>query len=370
MEFDPKTYGDQPLSQRTQHGLAMDRYSNHYFAYLSTALWNAKEATALGNPIPLIDPAMLYRTQRKLSWHTKRRVNAKIADLDNIHKQMIELLKPVLLDVFLGTQPTARDWKRLSGKDEKQTRRTEEMYQHVVRRSDNAHVLLREQDGTITAYPQKFDRGGNSDGRFKEITTEYSSPGAGHENFDLRMFADWAYVRRERRFWRDAVQILSRLLEDSRIRSKKQWLIYHIVNNDIALHVIFDNISVECESRWLTNLGKESQLEICSGMPLPYDFTKDNAKKAVREHERFVADFEKEIPDNLEKYAISPPKMRKRVYDLIIESAMILKPLTGESVYATNIRRHNPETWLHCPADEWEIICAALATSSLSKNGG
>ena len=75
-----------------------------------------------------------------------------------------------------------------------------------------------------------------------------------------------AYVMRERRFWKDAVRVLSRWLEGGgRIRRQKEWLLYHIVNNDVGLHVLFDNLSVECESRWLETPDTRSAGEICNG---------------------------------------------------------------------------------------------------------
>ena len=157
---------------------------------------------------------------------------------------------------------------------------------------------------------------------------------------DQRVFADDAYARRQRKFWQDGIRVLSKLLEEGyRVRKGQDWILYHIVNNDIALHVIFGNLSFVCESRWFGNLSENAQREIGFahanvydedafrelGLLIPYAFSLDHAKKAVIEHESFVADFRKEMPDNLQRFMISQPKMKNRVHDMIIEAAAALK---------------------------------------------
>ena len=380
--FEAGTYEDQPFSQRVQHGLAVDRRGNHSMAHFFNDAWESMKSTEAGHPRPLIKPGMMYKCYRRF-WNTKRSVNAKIADLVNPHKQMIELFRPILLDLLLDRQPTAKDWKGMSDKNEKQVRRTEEYYPHIVGRlKDDVKLLLRNRDGTFSAYPKKIVRKGNGGDRIKEITTAYSSPPVYPTIFDQRVFADDAYARRQRKFWHDAIRILSTLWEEGhKVRSGQYWLMYHIVNNDIALHIIFDNLSLECESRWFENLSEDAQREIYYahskvydenafmelGLPLPYDFSLDHAKKAVREHESFVAAFREEIPDNLQRFMISQPKMKNRVYDLIIEAAAALKSHTAESAWAASARQLCPQTWLLHFADDWELVCAALASSSLSQ---
>ena len=380
--FEDETYEDQPFSQRVQHGLAVDRRSNHFGAHFFNDAWESMKSTEAGHPRPLIKPGMMYKYYRRF-WNTKRSVNAKIADLVNPHKQMIELFRPILLDLLLDCQPTAKDWKGMSDKNEKQVRRTEEYYPHIVGRlKGGAKLLLRNRDGTFSAYPKKIVRKGNDGDRIKEITTAYSSPPVYPTIFDQRVFADDAYARRQRKFWNDAIRILSTLWEEGhKVRSSQYWLMYHIVNNDIALHIIFDNLSLECESRWFENLSEDAQREIYYahskvydenafrelGLPLPYAFSLDHAKKAMREHESFVTAFRKEIPDSLQRFMISQPKMKSRVYDLIIEAAAALKPHTAESAWAASARQLCPQTWLLHFADDWELVCTALASSSLSQ---
>ena len=381
--FEARTYEDQPYSQRVQHGLAVDRQRNHFTAYMFKDMVENTKCAEEGRSGPLIKPDMMYGYYHSF-WNTKRTVNAKIADLVNIHKQMIELFKPILLDLLVDRQPTAKDWKRLSDKNEKQVRRTEEDYPHIVGQlKGGVELRLRNKDGTVSVYPRRIVRKGNGDDRTKEITTAYSSPPLYATSFDQRVFADDAYARRQRKFWQDGIRVLSKLLEEGyRVRKGQDWILYHIVNNDIALHVIFGNLSFVCESRWFGNLSENAQREICLahanvydedafrelGLPIPYAFSLDHAKKAVIEHESFVADFRKEMPDNLQRFMISQPKMKNRVHDMIIEAAAALKPYTDEPAWAANARRLCPQTWLLHFADDWELVCAALASSSLSSS--
>ena len=378
--FEAGTYEDQPYSQRVEHGLTVDRSRDNYEAYSSMNFF----AMMAGKmpPAPLFYPITQYRMRRRGDWNTKRWANARMADLTNVSKQMVELFTPILLDMLSEDPPTAKGWKKVSEKGEKQVRRTEGYYQHmVVHQNGGARLMLRDKDGIISTYPKRIVRNDIGDSRVAEIATAYSYPTVGGTFFDPRVFADEAYVRRERRFWKDAVRVLSRWLEGgSRIRRQKEWLLYHIVNNDIGLHVLFDNLSVECESRWLKTLDTRSAGEICNGslrisdekgswrvggtVPDPYD--QDNAEKAVQEHELFVADFEKEVPNNLLQFMIPQDKMRKRIRDLIIEAAAALRPHTTESAWAANVRRLCPQTWLLYFADDWELVCTALASSSLS----
>ena len=381
--FEARTYEDQPYSQRVQHGLTVDRQRNHFNAYIFNDMAENMKCAEDGRCRPLIKPSVMYGYYRRF-WNTKRTVNAKIADLVNIHKQMIELFRPILLDLLLDRQPTAKDWKRLSDKNEKQVRRVEEDYPHIVGQlKGGVKLLLRNEDGTVSVYPKRIVRKRNDDDRIKEITTAYSSPPLYATSFDQRVFADDAYVRRQRKFWQDGIRVLSKLLEEGyRVRKGQDWILHHIVNNDIALHVIFDNLSLECESRWLENLSENALREIFfahanvydedafreSELPIPYAFLLDHAKKAVIEHESFVADFRKEMPDNLQKFMISQPKMKNRVHDMIIEAAAALKPYTDESAWAANARRLCPQTRLLHFADGWELVCAALASSGLSSS--
>lgn len=379
IQFDHDTYEEQSFSQRVKHGLTVDRHhaNSRSYLHMHSMPWNMLAE----KPVPVF-PIMQYRTRRRHDWNTKRWAYTRIADLANVHKQMLELLNPVLHDMLSDVQPTAVHWKKMSNKGEKQVRRTEKYYQHMVGRP-GGRVMIKNRDGGIDIYPQRIVRKGSEDARVREITTPYSSPDVDGTFFDSRVFADKAYVKRQRIFWKAAVHTLSKWLKGGgRIRRNKEWLLYHIVNNDIASHVLFDNLSEECESHWLSTLDLKPLMEICNGSigitdenepviqigTVPEPFAQNDAEMAVTEHEKFVADFGKKVPDNLQRYMIPQPKMRKRIRDLIIESAVALKPFSGESDWAAAVRQCSSlRTGYCCIVPDWELVCAALTSSSLSK---
>ena len=373
--FEAGTYGDQPYGQRVEQGLTIDRGSNNSNACYDMILFAMRAGKMPRNRLSLLSGS-LYRLRRKNDWNTKRWANAQMAKRTNAGKHMINLFTPILLDTLSDDPPTARDWKSVSEKGEKQIRRTEEYYPHVVSKPNGGmRLILWEKDGGISAYPKRIVRDDVCDSRVAEIVTPYSRPTVSGASFDPRVFADEAYVRRERGFWKDALRVLSRWLEGGgRMRPQKGWLPYHIVNNDIGLHVLFDNLSVEYESRLLKALGAKPQAEFCNGsirifgedmylggtVPDPYSL--DNAKKAVEEHESFLADFEKGVPENLQHFMIPQDKMRERIRDLILEAAVELKPHRVEPAKVFDLRRLCPRT---ASADEWDLVCMALASSSL-----
>lgn len=97
------------------------------------------------------------------------------------------------------------------------------------------------------------------------------------------------------------------------------WLVYHVVNNDIALHVLFDDLSTEYESRWYKHLPPEEKIQIAGipGIPSdPYFFTRDDAKNGISEFKKFIREFEDvQIPSTLSKYKISTPAMKRRILE-------------------------------------------------------
>ena len=262
---DPATgYEDQSLSERIRHGLTVDRRAGNSMSWFAGQMW---KAMASKDSSSLFGSATVYRHSRGLHWWTKRRANAKLAGKTRIHKQMLMGWHAVMLDLLADRQPTVKDWNKVTGKDDRQTRRAREYMPHVVHNSDNMpRIELIEQDGTSTFIPPKDARKSSGDGRVRNITTNYSLPRAGRSDFDLKAFTDPAYVARQRKFWEGALKGLSKWMEGGNaIRKDDEWLVHHMVNNDIAMHVLFDNLSLECEARWFEGLGAETQFGITGG---------------------------------------------------------------------------------------------------------
>ena len=257
-------YEDQDLAERVRHGLKVDRQASNFMSWFTGQMWKAMGSK---NSSLLFDSATPYRYSRGLHWWTKRQANAKLAGKTNIHKQMLMGWYAVMLDLLADHQPTVKDWKMVTGKDDRQTRREREYLSHVVHNYDGIFRLkLRNPDGTSTFIPPKDARKSSGDKRVRKITTNYSLPRTGRHGFDLKAFTDPAYIIRQRTFWEDALKGLSRWMEGGNaVRKDNEWLVRHMVNNDIAMHVIFDNLSLECETRWFEGLNAETQFEVIGG---------------------------------------------------------------------------------------------------------
>ncbi len=414
-------YEDQPFAERLRHALTVSRRREHAWASTTRLMWES--LSKRDSATILDDPTLPYRNSR-MHWHVRRSINARLAGMTNMHKQIMEAWKPVLLDLLSHSQPTAKDWKELTEKGEKQTRRIEEYYPHMVTQMDGlGRFVLGNQDGTQTVLPKKIKRESDDDKRTKKITTPYSSPGWITGGFDMRAFADEPYLKRQRRFWLDTLAILSGWLgKGHKIRPEKEWLVRHIVNNDMALHVLFDDISTECECRWFENLagkagsqpafkrnarrgalrcrtarvyimeGMDAQVYVMQQSPdakqaglhrsgqimvtpemyvlnvigmvkleppgmaemrcmadgamgiihAPDVFTMNDADGAVAELEEFAENFmDDTIPDGLATYMIPGTKMRERVCDAALESALALMNSEYEGC--------------------WDMVCSALA---------
>lgn len=257
-------YEDQNLAERIRHGLTVDRQASNSMSWFTGRMW---KAMASKNSSLLFDSATPYRYSRGLHWWTKRQANAKLAGKANIHKQMLMDWYAVMLDLLADRQPTVKDWKMLTGKDDRQTRRAREYLPYMVHNYNKiSRLKLRNPDGTSTFIPPKDARESPGDKRVQRITTNYSLPLTGRHGFDLKAFSDPAYIVRQRKFWEDALKGLSKWREGGNtIRKGDEWLVRHMVNNDIAMHVIFDNISLECETRWFEGLSAETQFEVAGG---------------------------------------------------------------------------------------------------------
>ena len=414
-------YADQLFAERLRHALTVSRRREHAWASITHLMW---ESQSKRDPSTILDnPTLFYRSSR-MHWHIKRSINARLVGMTNMHKQIMEVWKPVLLDLLSHPQPTAKDWKELTEKGEKQTRRIEEYYPHMVTQMDNLGcIVLQNQDGTQTVLPKKITRKSGNDKRTKKITTLYSSPRLNTGGFAMRIFADESYLKRQRQFWMNTLAILSGWLSKGhKIRPEKEWLVHHIVNNDMALHVLFDDISTECECRWFENLarkvgsqppfkrnarrgelrcrtarvyimeGTDAQVYVMQQSPdakqadlhhsgqivvtpemyvlnvmgmvkleppgmaamrcmdegamgiihAPDVFTMNDAEGAVAELEDFAKNFGVDImPDGLAPYMIPSTKMRERIYDTALESALALLNSEYEGC--------------------WNMVCSALA---------
>ena len=268
-----KKYGDQPLSERVQDGLRVDRRADNRFRYFTRELSKLMEAGK--RSLPLSDPHMDYTLSRNWSWQTRRQANRRLEDNKQVRSQMNRLWEIVMLDLLGDGQPSVKRWKKQSGHDDRLTRRTRGYYPHMIGDMSIVEKVVGGKDGTRTI-PVSAVREQPKDERIKPLSTAYSSRNAFPGSFDLRVFADAAYIRRQKRFWKDALEALSKWRDGNEVHPDSEWLIYHIVNNDIAMHVLFDNLSTECESRWFKGLRGRTKYEVAGRIKtewetLPYD---------------------------------------------------------------------------------------------------
>lgn len=330
-----KEYENMSFEKRLGLGLSGDRDVENFFAGLFPSVIKSKSTKDPTIFLEYVESTM-YRTSRNVnSWHTKRQVNAKLVNLDRAHEHIINLSRPVLLDLLKQVQPTAKDWKELStiNQDdsadkskihEKSTRRTEEYYPHIVGELTGPSLTMRNEDGSVDEYPKRPNREDKSknDKTLKNIATNYSLPPY-RGMLDAKDFVDVNYLIRQKRFWKDMLSILSEILDtQGPIRKEMEWLVYHIVNNDIASHVLFDDLSTEYESRWFKQQTPEVKIQV-AGVPgiqsTPYFFTRTDAKKGIVELGKFTKEFQDTMmPPILEKYKISSDIMKKRIKEFAI----------------------------------------------------
>ena len=257
-------YEDQDLSERMRRGPTVDRHNNIVSFYITGSLWKAGRSD---HPGPPPDPGrFLYRASCNLLWQTRRQANARLANKTNTHKQMMMVCRSASMpDLLADSQPTVSDWTSVTGKGDRQTRRARGYTPHmVVHDLDQiTELVVYRQDGTCSATPLKPVRESPKDERVQRITTPYSSPGAPRGEFDLKVFADHAYVKRQARFWEDALRDLSGWIGNgSATYPDSEWPVCHIVNNDMAMHVIFDNLSFVCEVNWFEKLSDKARYEV------------------------------------------------------------------------------------------------------------
>lgn len=255
-------YEGQNLSERMRRGLKVDRHNSIVNSYIADSLGKVRESD---DPGPPPDPGRFYYgASRNRLWQTRRQANARLADKTNTHKQMLMCWGAVMLDLLADHQPIVNDWVSVVGKGDRQTRRTKKYTPNLVHDLDQiAKWVVYKQDGTRSATPLKPVRESPKDERVQRITTPYSSPGEIRAEFDLEVFADHAYIRRQGRFWEDALECLAEWVgKGSAIRPDSEWLVRHIVNNDIAMHVLFDNLSFVFEVKWFEGLSDKTRHEV------------------------------------------------------------------------------------------------------------
>ena len=264
-------YDIQDLPTRMRHGLKVDRRANNAWSCISDLLWKMKET---GDASLIPNPAMRYDISRNRLWQTRRLANARLVGKTRIHKRIMTGWHAIMLDLLADRQPTIKDWSMLAEGD-RQTRRVREYHPHLVRSMDGMTYELTHGPDGVTKTPLKTVREGTKDGRCQQITTSYSSPAILRDDFDLRTFADCSYMVRQGQFWEDALKGLSRWMESGNaIRRDGEWLVRHMVNNDIAMHVIFDNISREVEMRWFEGLGDGAKYEIAGRLNTEWEMVR------------------------------------------------------------------------------------------------
>lgn len=255
---------------------------------------------------------------------------------------MIDLSRPILLDLLMTVQPTVKDWQDLSVVnkdpitnenvytpiDARSTQRVMEYYPRIVFKFTGHQPLwLRNEDGSHDKYPKWPIRKDQStyDERLQSIATPYCLP-AYLGKLDTMVFTDVNYLVRLKKYWQDMLVILSEImLKKGPIGPEMEWIVYHIVNNDVALYILFDNLSLEYELRWFQSelLLPETKIQII-GIPgvdesEPYFFTKNDAREGMSELQKFIKEFDDvQMPPILEQYKVSTKIMKRRMRELAI----------------------------------------------------
>ncbi len=283
----------------------------------------------------------MFRMQRLLdNFHLKRRINAKIVDSSTVNEHMVRLAEFIFLDMLMSRTPTAKDLKSISRRvssdgdshmprAEKSVRRIVDYYPNITNLRPLFYLILRNKDGSYSRYPNLPNRENpkKSDRRLKDFMTPYSFPQAGIARLDTKCYVDANYLVRLERFWKDMLNLVTQVLENyGPIRKEMDWLVYHIVNNDIGLHILFDNLSTECEARWLLRkLPPDARMRLLQPFPYiydPYVPTKLDMARGVSKLKGFIREFEEvRIPPALQPYKVQPRIMRHRVYELSLYAA-------------------------------------------------
>ena len=99
------------FDDRVTHGLRMDRsFFNHnqisdLITMQSSDIRDMRKTNV----------SLCYRPLRRInSWSLKKRINSMLVNNKTVSKRMIDLSRPILLDILMPVKPTIKDWTNLS----------------------------------------------------------------------------------------------------------------------------------------------------------------------------------------------------------------------------------------------------------------
>lgn len=334
-----ENYESQKLNQRVQQGLKIDRSAQNSLDQFFLNMFNLKNNKDL-NAFSEMNREMIFRTNRSVNNKFVREINEKIVDSPLVHDQLVELAKPVMLDLLMSVKPTKKNLKQIpitsnsqnesskkSFPHDKSVRRSFAYFPNVLGESPGIRIRYRNPDGTFEEFPKIPNRDDQTedDHTQKNIFTNYSLEQI-RGSFNTQNYLDPNYLIRLKKFWKSMLRLLEEILAThGPLRKDMDWFVYHVINNDIGLHVLFDNLSMECESRWVKRLNVENEFQM-AGIPFfadnPTWFDPINVRKALCELATFSKEFgETEMPLAFSQYRISERTMKKRMYEIAYDVA-------------------------------------------------
>lgn len=379
-DLDSAEYARQPFDKRLRDGLLIDRSSRITADGCIDSLLmmrhsggrqeeQARDRTSKKASRDLDDLTRtswnsMYRYQKLLdNFQFKRKVNAQIVDSTIVHEHIIRLAEPVLCDLLMPRRPTTKDLKNIPQNNasdddplthtraEKSVRRIVDYYPNIANtkpwftlpRNKAESVLnemwpwqkvwpmftpVRKKDGSCDVYPKLPNREipAVSDHRLKNIITPYSFSQCGVARFDTKCYVDANYFIRLKKFWKAALNTTLQIMENfGPIRKEMHWFVRHIANNDVGLHVLFDNLSTECEARWFSRLDTPGRMRMADPFEAflePHEFTKNDIRQGVSELKGFIKEFERmHIPSPLQQHRIQQRTMGRRMHELALNAA-------------------------------------------------
>lgn len=329
-------YEGHSFEVRADYGLRVDRESHNSNNLSEPAIFatHAKKDLSQFNSYAM---RLYYTTNRSLnSSYVKRSVNAKIVDLPTVQKKMNDLLEPIMLDLLMDKFPTKKDWRNIhkhfeydgiGTKYDRTVSRQIETHSNIIQIYQFSQFLSKTRAMIFEKHSKMFTRTNqrNNDNRVTHFSTTYSQK-PHHSHHDVMIYTDANYFIRLERFWKHAINTLESILnKHGPIKKDMEWLVYHIVNNDIGLHVLFDNLSLECELSWLSKLNPQNKLEIIE-KPFFADLAPlewFDASRGVNKLETFVQTFnDTDMSPVLQQYKISKQFMRSRMHMMALQSAL------------------------------------------------
>ena len=327
-QFNLREYENQSLKDR-MYGISIDR-----------SVVNSSQMGNLGdiNKFAQFSAESVYYMSRSVNpTSVKRLINEDIVDLQQIHKNMTSLLPPILLDIFGSKQPTVYDWVHLNSSDQnykekqentihdKQTRRVRNNFSNIVTDLDKVFSCIMVDENNKKQFVPKRDVRWSSkknNKSIKKITTSYSRESI-NPHFDSSIFIDKNYVKRATKFWKSTLCILNNVLNKIKVKPEKEWLLFHIINNDIGFHVLFDNLSIQGEMKRLKTLNLRTVTKYLTPQFVFYvnPLTDNDIINAIWEWKKFIKEFMNMDYPLLNDYKIKPSIIKKRAYEMILESA-------------------------------------------------